>query len=156
MDNKKVLLISDFVYPIVGGTERHVFGLAKYLHEKGIDVHVLTPGWDTGDSLEIEGIPIHRFKFPFIHNRLIRIFRTFFYLFYGIKLDKKVNFQVIHSFYMMPPLVSSVLLGKLRRKKTILTFFEPEPLESQGMVKRYLIKKLIAKADGLTTLNYSY
>lgn len=154
-ESKRVLLISDFVYPVVGGTERHVFGLAKYLHEKGINVHVLTPGWDNGDSIEIEGIPIHRFRFPFIHNRLIRILRILFYVYYGVMLDRDVRFHVIHSFYMMPALVSAVLLGKLRGKKTILTFFEPEPLEEQGTLKKYLIKKLIAQANRITTLNWT-
>lgn len=149
----KVLLITDFAYPIKGGTERHVMDLARFLMENNVEVHILTPGWSEFNDLDIDGIKIHRFKFPYIYNKLKKQLRVFFYFTNAYKLDKKYNFDIFHSFYIIPVLLSSTLVAKIRKKKSIVTFFEPEPLYSQHFIKKFLFKKIIGLSNHITALN---
>ncbi len=150
---RKVLIISDFAYPILGGTERHVWGLSRYLTEKGYKVHILTPRWGNQEShLELGGIHIHRIGLPLWK---VGVLRSLYYLFYGLKLDREEGFDVIHGFYMVPPLLSAIWTGKLRKKKTVVTLFEPEPLDEnlKNPLFGAVLKETLSRAEVITTLN---
>ncbi|MBO0686160.1 MAG: glycosyltransferase family 4 protein [Candidatus Dormibacteraeota bacterium] len=59
----KVLLLSQFYPPVIGGEERHVQALARALAGRGHEVSVATLALDAGASTEMEdGIRIHRVR----------------------------------------------------------------------------------------------
>jgi len=103
---QKLLIVTDFAYPIGGGTERHVFHLAKYFSEK-YDVTLLAPSWgDVPSEISIDGIRIKKF----FSRGKDRIFKN---LFYSLKL----NPDIVWSHYVLPSI--SVLPLKFFGKKII-------------------------------------
>ena len=55
----RVLLLAQFVPPVIGGEERHVANLARALAARGHEVHIAT--LDTGaEPTPIAGVEIHR------------------------------------------------------------------------------------------------
>jgi len=103
---KKLLIVTDFAYPIGGGTERHVFHLAKYFSEK-YNVTMLAPSWgDAPSETSVEGIKIKKF----FSRGKDRIFKN---LFYSLKL----NPDIVWSHYVLPSI--SVLPLKFFGKKII-------------------------------------
>lgn len=154
MKPTSVLLLSDFAYPIVGGTERIVFGLAKFLVERGVKAHILTPNWDNSKELEdVDGVKIHRFKTPLMKNPFLKIYG---YVKTTMKLQKENNFDIYHSFYFVPVFLSSLIMKWTVGKKTVLSLFEREPLEAHfnNPIKKGVILWALKKADYITTLSY--
>ncbi len=156
MTPKSVLILTDFSIPILGGTERHTFDLARFLAEKNINVHILTPNWSNQNCKkyeEIEGVKIHRFNVPFIKNPWFRIYG---YVKNGIRLNKENRFDVFHSYYFVPLFFSSLLLKWLTGGKSVLTLFEREPEEAhfKNPIKKKIILWALKKADYVTTLSY--
>lgn len=59
----KVLLVSDFYPPAIGGLERHVARLARALSARGHDVAVATVGTRSNHMTSTEdGIVVHRLQ----------------------------------------------------------------------------------------------
>ena len=56
---------------------------------------------------------------------------------------------------MIPPLTAATLIGKIRRKRILLTFFEPEPLYThfRSVLKKKFILRIFSRVDFITTLN---
>jgi len=103
---QKLLIVTDFAYPIGGGTERHVFHLAKYFSEK-YNVTMLAPSWgDAPSEISVDGIRIKKF----FSRGKDRIFKN---LFYSLKL----NPDIVWSHYVLPSI--SVLPLKFFGKKII-------------------------------------
>lgn len=154
MKLKSVLLLSDFAYPIVGGTERVVFGLAKFLVENKINAHIVTPNWDnSNEKEEIDGVKIHRFKVPLMQNPFFRIYG---YIKTMMNLQRENNFDIYHSFYFVPVFLSSLFMKWITRKKAILSIFEREPIEGHfnNIIKKRAILWALKKADYITTLSF--
>lgn len=152
---KKILILTDWVYPVVGGTEQHCFGLAKHLVNKGFNVRILAPNWDGSKKpSEAEGVRIHWFKGPLIRFGLIRLI---YYLWNALKLDLKEDFDVMHSFYMANIFVSCIITAKIRGKKCIITLFEEEPLLPylSNPLSRNILLWILGKADYITALNWT-
>ena len=69
----KILLISQFYPPVIGGVEQHVRNLAIELKRRGNDVSIASQSVDGIPSMTVqEGIPVHRLKsltakLPFLH-----------------------------------------------------------------------------------------
>lgn len=73
----KVLMVSEFFPPVMGGMERHVAGLSAALAEKGHKVRVLTLGWRGLNSYEEQN--------GFEVFRVSGFFQRFGFI-YGIKI----------------------------------------------------------------------
>lgn len=60
----RVLLLSDFYPPVVGGVEQHVQVLGRELARRGHAVHVATihPGRDLPDEADDAGVTVHRLR----------------------------------------------------------------------------------------------
>jgi glycosyltransferase involved in cell wall biosynthesis len=60
--NPRVLVLTTYFRPVVGGVETNAERLARYLHRHGFAVYVLTKrvGGSVADVDELEGIPIRR------------------------------------------------------------------------------------------------
>ncbi len=150
----KVLLISDFAFPVKAGTERLVFGAAEWLNKNGIKTDILTPNWNNLKEKETQkGVNIYRFKTHSIHNTnpLKRIHN---YISAGKKLEK---YDVYHAFYTMPPLISAVRLAGKMKSKSVITFFGREQLEKNlsNPVKKMVLLNQLKKADKITTYTWN-
>ncbi len=151
-----ILLVSEFAYPVVAGTERHVFGLAKYLKNKhNCNIVILTPNWNNLLNRElIEGIKFYRFNPVFFRIGFFRLIYYFLFIFF-ISFKEKID--VIHSFYTFSALASASFAGFFLRKKTILTLFEPEPIEaySKNKIGFFITKLIFSNVFKVTTLNWA-
>jgi glycosyltransferase involved in cell wall biosynthesis len=152
----KVLLISDFAYPLHAGTERLVFGIAEYFTSKfGIQVDILSPDWDVLKKTEkAKGVTIYRFR-THSPGKTSPIRRIHDYVSAGLRLPK---YDIYHGFFTLPALMATVALAKLRGGKSVLSIFGRHQLEANftSGVKRYLILKALKSADAITTTFWSF
>jgi glycosyltransferase involved in cell wall biosynthesis len=57
----RVLLLTTYYHPIVGGVETHARQLAAHLHQRGFGVQVVTKRvGELPDEGELDGVPVHR------------------------------------------------------------------------------------------------
>ena len=108
----KIIQVSPYFHPHIGGVESHVFGLSRYLVKRGHEVVVLTSKYDRRlrDEENIRGIRVKRVKpsfiafltpvMPAVKQRII-----------------SEGADVIHSH--SPPPLSSYYAGKAARKSKI-------------------------------------
>ena len=152
---KSVLILSDFAYPVKAGTERLVFGVAQWFtKEYGIQVDILTPNWDNRSEIEkVDGVTIYRFPTHAIDDAK-PFKRIKDYIQAGRKLPK---YDIYHGFYMVPVAVATVALAKLKRAKSVNTFFSTEQLDKNftNGIKTALIKSVIRKSDFLTVYTWN-
>lgn len=154
MKPKKVLLISDFAFPVKAGTERLVFGAAEWLNKNGIKTDILTPNWDNLKEHEIqEKVNIYRFNTHEI-TRTNPLKRIQDYINAGKKLEK---YDIYHGFYTMPPLIAAILLAKKMKAKSVITFFGREQLEKNfsNPIKKFFLLNELKKADKITTYTWN-
>lgn len=151
----KILLVSDFSYPITAGTERLVFGVADYFTNNfGIQTDILSPDWNNrGRFEEQNNVRIFRFKTHEI-SKSNPTKRIFDFVKRGIQLEK---YDLYHGFYTMPPLLSSVILAKLRGSKSAITFFGREQLSAQfsNPVKKVLVLSVLSLSDAISAYNWN-
>ncbi|MEK6954504.1 MAG: glycosyltransferase family 4 protein [Candidatus Micrarchaeota archaeon] len=151
----KILLISDFSYPLQGGTERHVMGLAEYASAKGHKVHVLTPNWKGKKnwSYSKKCLTIHLIYLPLMRNFFIR---SLAYFFAGLWISKREKIDAIHSFYTMPAIISASLISALEGLPHMITLFEWELLDWQraSRLKWPLVRWAFESSSRITTLSW--
>jgi glycosyltransferase involved in cell wall biosynthesis len=151
----RIMLVSDFSYPLQGGTERHVVGIAKYLVKKGHYVEIISPAWREKHNTEynLDGVIVRKFNLPFMKNPFIRALA---YFFLSIWYAVTNRIQIIHCFYTLPAIIPSILAAKILRKKSVLTFFEFELLEwqRQNFAKWWVTRQAFDNANYITTLSY--
>lgn len=96
----KILFITPFFWPHVGGVEKHTIEVAKFLVKKGHDVTVLTQKNETliKDKEVIRGINIVRFRFPQI--KLIGLLLIWFSLLKNIKLINEADIIHVHDVFI--------------------------------------------------------
>lgn len=90
----KILFLTRFFYPHIGGVEKHVLEISKSLIAKGHDVCILTEKYDKslkGNEV-VCGIKIVRFSFP--HVKLFGLFDVWWQIFVRRKLI--VDAQIVH------------------------------------------------------------
>ena len=58
----RVLVVTTYYHPVLGGVETHARQIAGHLHARGFGVEVLTKRVGAGDPLEseVDGVPVHR------------------------------------------------------------------------------------------------
>jgi glycosyltransferase involved in cell wall biosynthesis len=136
----KIIQISTFFHPVVGGVEEHVLDLSKELVGLGHEVKVLTTnstksGPKVNESYStIHGIKIIRFWSLFSLSYFHKIFPGIF--FYLLKDD----FDVIHV-HVFRKFESYIALfvGWLRKKPVILTTHNPFPTTTRSKLQKFLI-----------------
>lgn len=114
-------------YPNIGGVENHVMYLAEAMLEKGIHTHVVCANEPPSKPSEvIHGIKISRLPYIFkITNTNISVSLVWRLL--------TETYDLVHT-HMPTPWTSdwSILMAKLRRKKTVLTIHndmdKPDPV----------------------------
>jgi len=157
-NQKRVLILSDFAVEAYGGTERFVMGIADWFSRKSqIIVDVLTPS-KSHSKIKIKKSTV--FKFPSTlasgRKRMNDYVSNFEKL-----VASGINYNIIHSFYTLPPMLAGIRIKEKYGKKVILNWFEKEPLEEhlKNPVERILYKKIIIpkllKADKMVFLTSS-
>ena len=152
----RVLLISDFAYPLRAGTERLVFGIAQWLSEKyGMDMDILTPNWGGLEEKERVGkVTVYRFK-THSSERSRPIKRIKDYVAAGVSLGR---YDIYHGFYTLPPVAAAIAISKIRGAKSVISLFTRHQLErnfTNPMMKRIILKYLLL-ADAITTTFWSF
>ena len=90
----KILFLSHYFYPHIGGVEKHTLEVAKELVKKGHKVTVVTERYDESlkDTETFEGIKIIRFDYP--HIKIIGIKFIWLWFIKNYRLIK--NADVVH------------------------------------------------------------
>lgn len=146
---KKIAIISDFAYPIVGGTEKYVFEAAEYL-SKTNKVRIISPIWSPSNPEENfrykrfnKNLDMIRFNGPFRKNKIIKP------LLFLINLIKYCRgYDVINSHYYSNAL-AAIIFGKLFKKKVVITLYEVENLLHRRLMR------IINKADRIIAISDS-
>jgi 5-formyltetrahydrofolate cyclo-ligase len=152
---QKILLVSDFAYPIKAGTERLVFGVADWFtNQYGIQTDILAPAWsEAAGKRTVNGVNIHLFETHDI-KRSNPVGRIADFIKAGLALEK---YDIYHGFYTMPPLLSTIALAKLKHAKSLVTFFGREQLEANlaNPLKRFIALNALKQADGIGTYTWN-
>jgi len=118
----KIVLVSDWYYPKIGGVASHMHNLALKLKERGHEVAIVTNNWKTGKESELAEKGIDLIKIPGVISPVLDI-----NLSYGLKSSEELNeflcdFDVIHSHHAFTPLaLKAAKAGRIMNKATLLT-----------------------------------
>ncbi|MFA5406119.1 MAG: glycosyltransferase family 4 protein [Candidatus Nanoarchaeia archaeon] len=147
--DKKIVIISDFAYPITGGTEKYVFEEAEFL-AKTNKVRIISPVWSPKNKAEnfkyrkfSKNLDMIRFKGLLRRNKIIKPLKFLWNL---IRYCRDCD--VINGHYYSNALVA-ILFAKLFRKKSVITLYEVENLMGRRAVK------LLNKADQIIVISDS-
>ena len=118
-----VLEVYNNFIPTIGGVEKHIYYLAKYLKEKDDTPFVLS--WDcTRPSLQvIDGITIYRIKMP----KLFLLLRYPFILYLAlviILLSRKLKIDIVHAHDYLNG-IAATIASIFTKKPVIVTFHLP-------------------------------
>ncbi|KKS95000.1 MAG: Glycosyltransferase, group 1 family protein [Microgenomates group bacterium GW2011_GWC1_43_13] len=96
----KILFITRLFYPHVGGVEKHVYEVTKFLKRKGNSVSVLTEKFDKKlKNIElINGTKVIRVDYP--HIKLIGLLFIWWQIFKNRKLIQKADVVHIHDVFI--------------------------------------------------------
>lgn len=114
----KIALVSDFYLPRVGGLEMQMSDLARALHERGHEVHVITT---TPGPPQDGAVPVHRMTVAMVKGYDIA-FPSFSQLIHLQRLFRREKFEVIHAHSILSPCAVGGLLEACRlRIGSVLT-----------------------------------
>jgi glycosyltransferase involved in cell wall biosynthesis len=139
----KVVMVTQFFYPHVGGVERHVCEVSKALAGGGDELHVIT--WKYRSNLseveKREGITIHRILHSDWHRGTLR--RVKGWIGMGKLLTLWKGADVIH-FHDYSPLIEWYLPFYAVRRKFYITFhgYEGYPIPRLSVAMRRLAHRL--------------
>lgn len=96
----KILFISSFFFPHIGGVEKHVYELSKNLRSKGEEVTVITEKFDQKlkNKEDVGGINVVRILYP--HTRFLGLFLIWFEIFKNRKLIIDADIVHIHDVFI--------------------------------------------------------
>src|SRR5688572_1794555 len=96
----KILFLSHYFHPHIGGVEKHTLEVAKNLIAKGHKVTVLTEKYDKDlkETETINKIQIVRFSYP--HFKFLGLFSIWFWLFRNKKLIQAADIIHCHDVFI--------------------------------------------------------
>jgi glycosyltransferase involved in cell wall biosynthesis len=96
----KILFITHYFSPHIGGVEKHVQEVAKSLERKGNSVVILTEKYDKllKDTEIVDGIKVVRFSYP--HIKFLGIKFIWWQIFRNRKLIKDADVVHIHDVFV--------------------------------------------------------
>lgn len=99
-----VAMIIQAYHPIIGGAERQLGTIAPLLHDRGLEVHILTRKYHGLSPFEmIDDIPVHRLPIPGPMPVASLIFTLS-----GLRMLRKINPDVIHAHELLSPTTTAV------------------------------------------------
>lgn len=141
-----ICIISDFSYPILGGTEKHVFELASYLTKKN-KVLIISPVWGSEKKeYNFNNLKIKKFKLPGRRT----IIRTAYYFYQLLKNNNKIT--SVNAHYLLPG-VAATIYARLMNKKAYVTIHDYENINRK--FPNNLMVKVLNKSDRvIATTNF--
>ncbi|HEC66740.1 MAG TPA: glycosyltransferase family 1 protein [bacterium] len=139
----KIIQVTTFFHPIVGGVETQALGLARALKKEGHQVEVITSdsaknkGRIKEKHDEIDGIKITRCKTWFGTSYFYKIYPGLIF-----KLFKK-DFDIIHVHgFRKFEVYAALLVTKIKKKKLVVTSHNPFVVKekSRGKVLNFFVK----------------
>lgn len=112
--------------PVGGGASPVTYYLSKELVRQGIDVDVVTTGYNGLKKFEIiDGINVHRVPAIRSKKEICHTHEMLSYdissLYYVIKLMKKNDYDLNHTHFILPTGLTSYLLKKMKKLPYIIT-----------------------------------
>jgi glycosyltransferase involved in cell wall biosynthesis len=140
----KIVQVTPYFHPHIGGVESHVLGLSRELVDRGHEVHVLTAKLpNTRDKEIIEGIHVERTKPWFIWFKTPVMPKIW-------KAILAVNGDVVHA-HSPPPLPSYYCSKACRVSKTPFVITYHCDLELSSVVGRF-VTELYRRTYGASTI----
>ena len=161
----RILMITPFFSPNIGGVETHLDDLCEYLRKRGHRIHVITyqplttkfkaPKFERGQNLEIRRIgwfgynlfhklePYPLLEFIYLTPMLLG-YSLFFFFRYGNEVD------VIHAHGLNAAFVAKVL-ARLFRKRAVVSVHAIYDLPKRSMLAR-LMRVTLSSFDVVLTL----
>lgn len=137
----KILYLADYFFPFVhGGAETSILEMAKALAKKSQPVFVLTPHYGGATDEKLAGITVHRYPFPVklasTSSELTTAwhFNPLYWLTLTLAILKVVRQQKIDVIHCQSAttVISGVIVGKLLKVPTIITFRDNQILCNYG------------------------
>jgi glycosyltransferase involved in cell wall biosynthesis len=128
----KILQVTPYFPPHVGGLEKCVYKISEQLVRKGHKVVVYTANFPKSKPLEIvEGMVVHRLPVFF------RVFNAPVVLFLSYMLKERADVVHVH----IPPVfgaLSSIFFAKINKKPVVLTYHNDTI--GHGLIERFVAK----------------
>lgn len=128
----KVILLTPYYYPIVGGITSYVENLKDSLLKKGISTSIITSQGDVGNDVEVIG-----------PNKLLFILKA-------TSILRKKKPDVLHSHAHWYVLFPCVIRRILHPGTRLIHTFHTEPLQENRGIKKRVFTFLISKCDYVT------
>lgn len=159
----KVLMLTDYFYPHIGGVEKVVFEISKRLLGKGCEVSVLTLNTGKAKNFEtLRSIRIHRAAWSIDLTRVIGVQLTVslsapFKLLKAIKTEKP---DVIHANNLFFFTTLLAVLLKNMMKRPLVTTFHIGPISSGGVMnwlvsiyEKVISKRIVSQSDKIIAIS---
>jgi glycosyltransferase involved in cell wall biosynthesis len=155
----KIWLAPNSYYPVTGGVQTVVRGLAHALAERGHDVLIVTtrPLQGGGDGAAAPRFATHRFSFSIARNDarswLIFLLRLFPSLLKLARLYRKQRPDLVNLHYLDEQAFYLMLLRELYRFPLVLSLHGSDLLRNpaQSALLRFTLRRLLKKADLVVT-----
>lgn len=113
-DKLNILMVIPSFFPVVGGAERQLMGLASNLSEKNIEVEIVTRKLSSLKAMErIDNYQVHRLST--IIPRLSFLLSLFFFI-----LKNRNKYHLIHVHTLNSPAIITTIAGKILNIPVIL------------------------------------
>lgn len=157
----KILMVSPYLYPKIGGVERFVYEIAKKLQESGVyDVSFVTANTDTREyvSSSLDGMSVHNLPMRWKLSNSPIDFTTYFWM---KKIIRTVKPDIIHAHAPVPFFAEMAALNA-KNFKYILTYHSGKLAKGVLFVDIFLwlyekcvLPLSFLRADALTTVSQS-
>lgn len=155
----KVLLVSPYLYPKIGGVERYVYELAKQLHDNRsylVTIVTTNPEGNTYRTAELDGIIVHYLPTRFRLSNTPLGFATYFAM---KQVIKAVDPDIIHA-HAPVPFFAELAAWHAGRRKFVLTYHAGSlkkgswPIDIVlSLYERLVLPRLFRRADAITTVS---
>lgn len=155
----KVLLVSPYLHPKIGGVERYVYELAKQLHANrsyAVTIVTTNPEGNTYRTAELDGITVHYLPARFRLSNTPLGFATYFAM---KQVIKAADPDIIHA-HAPVPFFAELAAWHAGRRKFVLTYHAGSlkkglwPIDIiLSVYERLVLPRLFRRADAITTVS---
>jgi len=157
----RIALLTPYFLPTIGGSERYVYDLARFLSEKGHEVFILTTNLSPDKKVKllskekISSIIIRRFKVMEWTRKLTRVFVSMYIPYEDVAKEViDMDFDVLH-FHNVTDLTFPVILWKLKTPKILTCHTLYVVTQYHWLVgpRLYLFRKVLSHINILHVLS---
>lgn len=155
----KVLLVSPYLYPKIGGVERYVYELAKQLQTNRaykVTIATTNPDGNVYRVAEMDGITVHYLPARFLFSNTPLGFTTYSAM---KRVINNVNPDIIHA-HAPVPFFAELAAWHAGRRKFVLTYHAGSLKKGSwpidiilSLYERFVLPRLFRRADAITTVS---